>query len=126
MQRVEINHPGLPRGMLMVCIPEVDCWQNHIGQIDPNNTLLSIALDSLKDRDVELPSAQELCERVAALKESDTYAESVRAVQMTVTQGDLQELRELDAREIQSLQELQIGEQERIMAAKDHEVQDLL
>ena len=45
MQRVEISHPGLPRGTVMVCIPEVDHRQNHIGQIGPNNALLPIALD---------------------------------------------------------------------------------
>ena len=53
MQRVEISHPGLPRETVMVCIPEIDRRQNHISQIDPNNTLLPIALDCLKDRDDE-------------------------------------------------------------------------
>lgn len=34
MQRVEMNHPGLPRGTLMMCIPEVDRRRNHISQVD--------------------------------------------------------------------------------------------
>ena len=122
MQRVEINHPGLPRGTVMVCIPEVDRRQNHIGKIEPNNTLLPIALDCLKDRDVERPSAQELCERVAALKESDTYAEGVRSTQTMVTQRDLQELREQHTIEIHYLQKIQLRERE----AKEREIQDLL
>ena len=70
MQRVEINHPGLPRGTLIVCIPEVDRRRKHISQINPNNALLLIALDCLKDKDVERPSAQQFCERVAVLKEN--------------------------------------------------------
>ena len=121
-QRVEMNHPGLPRGTLMVCIPEIDRRQNHISQIDPNNTLLPIALDCLKDRDVERPSAQQLCERIAALKESNTYAESLRATQTMVTQRELQELREQHTTEIQNLQKIQLRERE----AKEHEIQDLL
>ena len=152
MQRVETNHSGLPRGTLMVCIPEVDRRQDHISQIHPNNTLLPIALNCLKDRDVERPSAQQLCERVAALKESDAYGESIRAVQMTITQRDMQEqllslraqhtreiehLQETQAREkqslrddhvteIQNLREIQLREHEGIIAAKEHEIQDLL
>jgi hypothetical protein len=148
MQRVEMNHPGLPRGTLMVCIPEVDRRQNHISQIDPNNTLLPIALDCLKDRDVERPSAKQLCERVAALKATDAYSESVRAVQTTITQRDMQEqlvsLRDEHAREILQLQESQTRElqslreehreiqnfqeiqSKEIIAAKEHETLELL
>ena len=37
---------------------------------DPNHSLLPIALDCLKDADGERPSAQQLCERLAALKET--------------------------------------------------------
>ena len=90
MQRVEMNHPELPRGTLMVCVPEVDRQQNHISQIDRSNMLLPIALDCLKDRDVERPSAQQLCERVAALRVTNVYAESVRGVQMTISERDMQ------------------------------------
>ena len=123
MQRVEMNHPGLPRGTLMVCIPEVDRRQDHISQIGPNNTLLPIALDCLKDRDVERPSAQQLCERVAALKESRTYAESARALQMKRDMREqLLSLREEHTREIQ---EIQLREQDRIIA-KEYEIRDLL
>jgi hypothetical protein len=144
MQRVEMNHPALPRGTLMVCVPEVDRRQNHISQIDPNNTLLPIALDCLKDKDVERPSAQQLCERVAALKAIDVYAESVRAVQTTITQRDMQEqllsLRNEHAREILQLQESQTKElqsireeqnlqeiqSKEIIAAKEHETLEIL
>ena len=42
------------------CISESQRRQNHIGKIDPNHTLLQVALDWLKNRDVERPSAQQL------------------------------------------------------------------
>ena len=65
--------------MAEVFIPETERRQNDISKIDPNHILLQVALLCLKDRDVERPSAQQLCERVAALKESAEYSESVRA-----------------------------------------------
>ena len=79
MQRVEINHRDYP---LMECIPEVDRRQNHISLVDPNHNLSPISLDCLKDRDVERPSAQQLCERVAALKEQGQYTQSVANLSM--------------------------------------------
>ena len=127
MQKVEVNHPGLPRGTLIICIPEVDRRKNHISQVNPSNILLPIALDCLKDRDVERPSAQQLCERLAALTKCDNmYAESIATHEMTITQSDLQSLKEEHTREIQNLQESQLREQVRLVAAKDHEIQELL
>ena len=62
-------------------VSEIERRQNHIGEIDPNHPLKQVALDCLKDRDVECPSAQQLCERVASLKEDPQYSEGVRVVE---------------------------------------------
>ena len=70
---VTINDPRYPQGALKLCVPEIERRQNHINQVDPNDPLLPIALDCLKDNDGERPSAQWLCERVAALKETAKY-----------------------------------------------------
>ena len=78
-QRVEINHPGLPRGTVEVRLAEIDRRHNHISQVEPNHPLLPIALDCLKDKDIERPSAQQFCERVASLKERPEYSDSVAA-----------------------------------------------
>ena len=122
MQKVEINHPGLPRGMLMVCIPEIDRRENHISQLDPNNTLLQISLDCLKDKDDERPSAQQLCERAAALKEQSEYINNASLRAAETKERHLEEkissLRENHAREIAS--------QNTIIEAKQYEVQDLI
>ena len=80
-KRIQINQPGLPP-IVEVPISEIERRQNHIGEIDPNHTLLQVALVCLKDRDVERPSAQQLCERIVALKADPRYSESVRAVQI--------------------------------------------
>ena len=70
---VTINDSRFPRGALRLSVPEIERRQNHISQVDPNHPLLPIALDCLRDCDFERPSAQQLCERVAALKERSTY-----------------------------------------------------
>ena len=55
-------------------VPETKAWrQNHISEVDPKHPLLPIALDCLKDADGERPSAQQLCNKVAALKETPKY-----------------------------------------------------
>ena len=54
-KEVEINHPGIPSGFVEVRISEVERRQNHINTVDPNHTLLLIALDCLKDGSVERP-----------------------------------------------------------------------
>ena len=78
---VTINDSRYPQGTLKLCVPEIERRQNHISKIDPNHTLLQVALNCLKDRDVERPSAHQLCERVAVLKEDPQYSESVRVVE---------------------------------------------
>ena len=75
-----IDDPRYPQGALKLCVPEIERRQNHISQVDPNHPLLPIALDCLKDRDVERPSAQQLCERVAALKETSKYKTALERV----------------------------------------------
>ena len=57
-------------------VPEVERRKNHIDLIHPKHALLSVSLDCLNDIDVKRPSAQQLCERIAALKDSSEYAKS--------------------------------------------------
>ena len=130
MQRVEINHPGLPRGTLKVCIPEVDRRQNHISRVDPNHTLLPISLECLKDRDVERPSAQQLSERVKALKEQSKYTESARIFEARERnfQEQIQSLNERlrDSNETISTRDAAIAARDEVIFAKEHEIQDLI
>jgi hypothetical protein len=83
---------------VLVEVPEIDRRQNHISQVDPNHSLLPIALDCLKDKDSERPSAHQLCERVADLKGMPEYRDSARAVQDKdeVIQQQRQQIREID------------------------------
>ena len=87
LERVELNHPGLRAGIVLVPVPEVERRQNHISQIDPNHSLLPITLDCLKDKDSERPSAHRLCERVADLKGMPKYIVSTRTDKDEVIQS---------------------------------------
>ena len=81
LQEIELNHPGLRAGTVLVRVPEVERRQNHISQVDPNHALLPITLDCLKDKDSERPSAHELCESVCDLRVMPKYVDSARTVQ---------------------------------------------
>ena len=119
-KEVEITQPGLPSGTVAeIRVPEIERRQNHIGEVDPNHTLLRVTLDCLKDRDIERPSAQQLCERVTALKENQEYSESVRAGQerYTTEQGG----REERERELRSLRQ----QHDEVVRQKDEVIAEL-
>ena len=78
-ETIEISHPQIRGGRVKINIPEVDRRQNHIKEIDPKNPLLLTALDCLKDKDIERPSAQQLCERIAHLRVEPNYVVSMEA-----------------------------------------------
>ena len=83
-KEIQFNQPGLPP-IVQVPVPEIERRQNHIDEMDPNHPLKQIALDCLKDSDVERPSAQQLCERVVALKKDPQYHENVKGVEARST-----------------------------------------
>ena len=125
-KKVQINQPGLPP-IVEVSVPEIERRQSHICKIDLNHPLKQVALDCLKDRDVERPSAQQLRERVAALKEDPQYSESVRVVEArnSVDQDRSDErdreprsLRRQHSQLVQELQ-LQLERKEQIITQKD-------
>ena len=115
-KEIEINQPGIPAGTVAkISVPEMERRQNHISIIDPNHTLLQVLLDCLKDRDVERPSGKQLCERVAALKESPEYIKCVRAAveRNTTEQGrgderdrEIRSLRQQHTQQVQGLQQI--------------------
>ena len=135
-KRIQINQPGLPL-IVEVPISEIERRQDHIGEIDPNHSLLQVALDCLKDEDAQRPSAQQLCERVAALKEDPQRSESVRMVEASITEElsgsgerdrELRSLRQQHSQQIQGLQQIiqshssRLVEKDQIIARKDQTI----
>ena len=67
-----------PTGMIDMPVLEFERRKNHIDLIDPYHPLLPITVDCLQFQDKDRPSSEELCQRLAALKETKEYRESVQ------------------------------------------------
>ena len=85
---MEIQDARFPSGTVLVPVLEVDRRKNHIDLIDPAHPLLPVALDCLKNRERERPSAQELCRRIATLKVEPQYSQSVQEGEREGGRGD--------------------------------------
>ncbi len=109
-QRIQLDHPGLPTGSVLVQVPEVKRRQKHIGRIPSNHFLLPIALDCLKDKSNERPSAHQLCERVADLKGSTEYMDHVG---MAVDKDEVIRLQEVRMKEYEQSKEEEIQQLKR-------------
>ena len=125
---LDVNDVRFPDGKAEVRKPEVERRQNHISEVDADHPLLLIALDCLKDVEYERPSSQQLCERVAAVKESSEYRESSQVNnEVNVPEQDSctvdREIRSLKVQ--QSLQAKELQEKDRAISAKDSENQKL-
>ena len=66
-----------PTGMTEVPVLETERRKNHIDLIEPTHALLPIAMDCLKYQERERPSSEELCQRLAGLKDSSHYKDDV-------------------------------------------------
>ena len=109
------HHQGLPRGTMYVRVSEIDRRQNHISQVDPNHPLLIIALESLKDQSKDRPSAQQISDRLAVLKDSSAYSkgkvinvQDIHGWQLTMKEKEC-EIKQLR----QQLQEVEVRDSEK-------------
>ena len=73
----DITDPRIPSGTVTVTVPvpEIERRRSQIDLVNPAHPLLPVALNCLRNRDSERPSAQELCHDLAALKELPEYSE---------------------------------------------------
>ena len=70
-----------PTGTTLMPILEQERRKNHIAMIDHGHGLLPVALDCLSYLENERPSSEELCERLADIKETREYMESMEQVE---------------------------------------------
>ena len=119
---IEINDPRFPTGTVKVPVPEVERRQTHVGQVNPAHPLLPVALDCLKDRDRERSSTQELCHRLADLKECPRYGESVQQAQ-TDQNLQIRELRPEAGERQREMEQLQQQHRQQIETLQ-HEIQE--
>ena len=79
-----------PTGKIEMPVLEPERRKNHIDLIDPNHALLPIAIECLKYEERERPSSEELCQRLAGLKDSHHYRDNVRQHQDEIQAKDIQ------------------------------------
>ena len=103
-----------PTGMIEIPVLEPERRQKHINKIDRSHGLLPIAMDCLRYQENERPSSEELCERLAGLKETREYRESMEREKRE--QNDIAELErqigEMQVRETATIQQLQTAERQ--------------
>ncbi|MCG8622432.1 MAG: hypothetical protein MJE68_10615, partial [Proteobacteria bacterium] len=76
-----IQDSRYPTGTIEVPVLEIERRKNHIEKINPIHMLLPIAVDCLHYQENDRPSSEELCQRLAGLKESKEYRESTHQIQ---------------------------------------------
>ena len=103
-----VPFPASPTGIVEMPVPESERRKDHIDMIDCGHGLLSIAMDCLQYQEKERPSSEDLCQRLAGLKETREYRESIEQVERM--QDDIAELQrqigEMQVREAAAVQQL--------------------
>ena len=103
---------------------EVKRRQNHIKIVDLIHPLLPVALSCLRDEASDRPSAQELCNTIESVKDSD-YEESALA---TGTESDVDAVSVSNEELLQSLKEqhsLELARKDEIIASMQKQVEEL-
>ena len=72
------NDPRFQSGQVLVVVPELGRRKEHLDLISPTHPLLEVALDCLKDKEGQRLTAEQLCSRLIALKESAAYRDSLQ------------------------------------------------
>ena len=133
-----VPFPQSPTGRTEIPVLDIVRRKSHTDLIDPTHPLLHIATDCLSYGEEDRPSAQQLCRRLAALKQAPQYGESVQQTQerRTPAQDTGREERERRIRELQQQQQeeqalenrnlrQQIEAAENQLQSKDQEFQQL-
>ena len=89
----KVRDPRFPIG-IQVPVPDTERRKLHIDLINPTHPLRPIAIDCLSYSEEDRPSAQDLCHRLAALKQASQYGESVQQAQQRSRQ-ELQQQKQL-------------------------------
>ena len=97
----EVEDPRSPVGTINIPIPDSERRKSHIDLIDPTHALLPTALSCLSYSEDDRPSAQDLCQRLATIKQTPRYTQSARQAQ------EIQELQQQLQTKDQQLQDSQ-------------------
>ena len=119
-RRREIPSPLSPTGILEAPVIDTERRKEQIDTISPAHPLLPVATECLKYDQEDRPSAQQLCEQLATLKEASQYSESKQRVQESSSQvGNDTIDKDRTIRELQQ----QVREMGQVIQGKDHVIQ---
>ena len=113
-------------GWAILPVPEANRRHNHLSLILNTHPILPITMDCscLKDKDTNRPSAQEICRRLLALKETPEYRQSVERREGE-RDGEIEERDQLiqQLRQENEEKEREVREKEREYAENQDELQ---
>ena len=125
-----------PTGSIEIPVLEPERRKNHIDLIDPNHSLLPIAIECLEYQDSERPSSEEICLMLSDIKGSSDYNENLQHVDKLRTEvglpsqeGKLKAKEEINMWTIQRQQEeiraknIQLQEKDKLFQKKESQFQ---
>ena len=114
----QVRDTRSPTGWIKIPVLEITRRDNHLRLVTTTHPMFSLAVDCLKDTDTERPSAQQICYRLSALKETPQYIESLEAGEGGERDGDIQERDQL-IQQLRQENEEREGEIERRRQVED-------
>ena len=102
-------------------IPESERRKKQLDTVEPNHPLLPLALHCIEDIDKERPSADEICGRLALLRQESRFTGSMEQFSMRSLQVSSQQLQE----SVRRLQQ-ELEEKDKIIAGKNEELMKTL
>ena len=128
---IQLNDPRVPSGRVLVEVPELERRREHLDLISPTHPLLRIALDCLKDKESQRPTANQLCSRLIALKSSHSYQNSLREIPQGTTlrpthAAITQQLTASESRARSRVRNLtrEVDQLQKLVQRKDKEIQE--
>ena len=121
-----------PMGVIEIPVSETERRKNHIDLIDPNHALLPIAKNCIQFQEKDRPSSEELCQRLADLKDTRVYRDSIQQVEDEIPPNDnevlvlTQQLQEKDRMLLEKDSEIfrQVQDKDKSLQQKENEIQE--
>ena len=130
-----INDPRYPDGVVRITVPEKQRRSTHLKLISGTHPLKTMALNCLKGKERERPSAQQLSNSLSELKGAPQYAESKQLSQTAEGNGQevgslRRQVRDLQQRDQEQRQEIEqqreVNEQQQQQAMNNYQQRDLI
>ena len=116
----KVPFPASPTGHTQVPVLDVERRKEQIDMISPAHPLLPVATECLKYNQEDRPSALQLCEQLATLKEAPQHSESKQCVQESSSPvGNDTTEKDRTIRELHQ----QVQEMGQVIQEKDHVIQ---